>query len=304
MSEDDTRPTPGDTPKPISRRLRFEIIRRDGNRCTYCGNGPPDVTLTVDHVIPRALGGTNEPSNLVTACKDCNAGKSSTSPDEHVVDAVDERARQWATALERAAAERREAWAYVESMVRKFDDTWSSWKAGDLSVPRDDDWSKSIEQFIAVGLDSADLAHFIPIAMRSKAPFGDKWKYFCGCCWREINDRQKAAMESLDQPQEPAVGTSNTEIEQLIAEAVESARWTYYDQGYADGIHEGRFGSEDGSLAYEDGFRNGSDRVYAKWKRECPNYWATIPTYDDPTVPDLNVDEYIAKYPDDGDWVD
>ncbi|MEJ7724319.1 MAG: hypothetical protein WKF64_08445 [Ilumatobacteraceae bacterium] len=37
--------------KPISRRLRFEILRRDGHTCRYCGARAPDVPLTVDHVI-------------------------------------------------------------------------------------------------------------------------------------------------------------------------------------------------------------------------------------------------------------
>jgi 5-methylcytosine-specific restriction endonuclease McrA len=60
----------------VSKRLRYEVLRRDDHACRYCGHTAPDVPLTVDHVIPVALGGTDEPENLVTACKDCNAGKS------------------------------------------------------------------------------------------------------------------------------------------------------------------------------------------------------------------------------------
>jgi hypothetical protein len=56
-------------------RLRFQILRRDAFRCTYCGAHGPNVRLEVDHVHPRALGGTNDPGNLVTACFDCNRGK-------------------------------------------------------------------------------------------------------------------------------------------------------------------------------------------------------------------------------------
>lgn len=36
---------------------------------------------TLNHVIPLALGGGDEPENLITACADCNAGKSSSNPD-------------------------------------------------------------------------------------------------------------------------------------------------------------------------------------------------------------------------------
>ena len=58
-------------------KLRFKVLERDGFRCTYCGAIPDDgVTLEVDHVIPRASGGTNVVSNLITACNLCNLGKS------------------------------------------------------------------------------------------------------------------------------------------------------------------------------------------------------------------------------------
>lgn len=59
-------------------RLRFAILKRDGFACHYCGRKPPEVELHVDHVIPVADGGTDDPANLVAACFDCNAGKSDT----------------------------------------------------------------------------------------------------------------------------------------------------------------------------------------------------------------------------------
>ena len=68
----------------LSRKLRFWVLQRDGHRCVYCGATVVDgVRLEVDHVIPRALGGTDDRDNLVTACRPCNAGKS-----DHVVDQV------------------------------------------------------------------------------------------------------------------------------------------------------------------------------------------------------------------------
>lgn len=59
----------------LSKRTRFQVLRRDGYTCRYCGRKPPEVTLEVDHVHPVAAGGTDHPSNLVAACKDCNRGK-------------------------------------------------------------------------------------------------------------------------------------------------------------------------------------------------------------------------------------
>jgi hypothetical protein len=60
----------------ISKRIRFEIFKRDGFACRYCGGHPPDVLLEVDHLHPIAEGGSNDEMNLVTACFDCNRGKS------------------------------------------------------------------------------------------------------------------------------------------------------------------------------------------------------------------------------------
>lgn len=60
----------------LPRWLRFEILKRDGFRCTYCGAGRTQgAVLQVDHVKPKAAGGSDDPSNLTTACDDCNAGK-------------------------------------------------------------------------------------------------------------------------------------------------------------------------------------------------------------------------------------
>jgi 5-methylcytosine-specific restriction endonuclease McrA len=63
---------------PLTNRQRFEILKRDGFTCQYCGRKPPEVTLEVDHIFPVDKGGTNDPSNLITSCYDCNRGKSDT----------------------------------------------------------------------------------------------------------------------------------------------------------------------------------------------------------------------------------
>jgi hypothetical protein len=59
---------------PVS--IRFQVLKRDSFMCTYCGKRPPEVELQVDHVVPRSKGGSNELSNLRTACSFCNYGKS------------------------------------------------------------------------------------------------------------------------------------------------------------------------------------------------------------------------------------
>ena len=61
--------------KPISKKLRFEVFKRDSFKCQYCGKASPDVVLEIDHIKPVAEGGKNEIMNLITACSECNSGK-------------------------------------------------------------------------------------------------------------------------------------------------------------------------------------------------------------------------------------
>lgn len=56
-------------------RLRWATLERDGFTCQYCGRAAPDVQLQVDHRVPVVSGGSDDPSNLVTACYPCNQGK-------------------------------------------------------------------------------------------------------------------------------------------------------------------------------------------------------------------------------------
>jgi 5-methylcytosine-specific restriction endonuclease McrA len=51
--------------------LRRRIIRRDPT-CQACGRAP---STTVDHVTPRARGGSDHPDNLAGLCSDCHAVK-------------------------------------------------------------------------------------------------------------------------------------------------------------------------------------------------------------------------------------
>ena len=61
--------------KQLSKKQRFEVFKRDGFRCQYCGSAAPEAVLQVDHIKPVASGGGNDLLNLVTSCVDCNQGK-------------------------------------------------------------------------------------------------------------------------------------------------------------------------------------------------------------------------------------
>ena len=61
--------------KPLPKKVRFEVLKRDRFTCQYCGRKAPDVVLHVDHIHPVADGGIDDMTNLVTACSECNLGK-------------------------------------------------------------------------------------------------------------------------------------------------------------------------------------------------------------------------------------
>ena len=187
---------------PVSRRLRFEILRRDGHTCRYCGAKAPDVTLTVDHVIPTALGGGDEPHNLIAACADCNAGKSSINPDAPLVEDVDAAALLWAKAMERAAAQRQEEAWVAAVRCETFRDSWERWYWGDdpaniWSLENEDGWKDSIARFMANGLTIDELIAMIPAAM-DRHRVRNRFRYFCGIAWGEISERQELARRLIE----------------------------------------------------------------------------------------------------------
>lgn len=62
--------------KSISKKIRFEVFKRDSFKCQYCGKSAPDIVLHIDHIDPVSKGGCGDIMNLITSCVDCNLGKS------------------------------------------------------------------------------------------------------------------------------------------------------------------------------------------------------------------------------------
>lgn len=200
MSDDTTRR------KPVAKRLRFEVLRRDNHTCRYCGASAPDVRLAVDHVIPVVLGGTDDPSNLVTACVECNGGKTSVAPDQATIDDVSNAQLRWARALEAAAEQRRSELRPDQhpATVAAFEEMWDQWTVGGRMVPRDDRWADSVRVWVSNGLNLDDLTYYTDVAMRNATVRReDKWRYFCGCCWNESRRRDELAQSLVVKPITP-----------------------------------------------------------------------------------------------------
>ena len=59
---------------------RRNIFARDRNRCQYCGKLYPTSELSLDHIIPRSMGGKAIWGNIVCACTKCNVKKGGRTP--------------------------------------------------------------------------------------------------------------------------------------------------------------------------------------------------------------------------------
>ena len=58
---------------------RRNVIKRDRHTCQYCGKNHQ--AMTIDHVIPKSLGGKDTWENLVCACMRCNSKKGDQTPE-------------------------------------------------------------------------------------------------------------------------------------------------------------------------------------------------------------------------------
>lgn len=69
-------------PEQVVKLNRRNLFARDRNQCQYCGRHFPTADLSIDHVLPRTLGGGDSWENLVCACIKCNARKGGRTPDQ------------------------------------------------------------------------------------------------------------------------------------------------------------------------------------------------------------------------------
>lgn len=71
----------GRVPGTTLRLSRRNVYLRDDYTCQYCGRQLASPELNLDHVTPRAQGGSATWENLVTSCRTCNFDKGSATPE-------------------------------------------------------------------------------------------------------------------------------------------------------------------------------------------------------------------------------
>jgi hypothetical protein len=174
----------------VSKKTRFDVFKRDGFICVYCGKSPPEVILEIDHVIPKARAGSNQIDNLVTSCFDCNRGKRDIPLDQIPpsvavkCDEIREREEQYREYQKLLRSVRNRE----HREVAKVEDIWTS-EYPDYCLTQG--FRRSVKSFIEQ-LGLAETIDSMEIAVNKTRSRGDSLKYFCGVCWRKIERRNDA----------------------------------------------------------------------------------------------------------------
>lgn len=177
----------------VTKRTRFEVLRRDNHTCQYCGAKAPDVVLQIDHVTPVALGGDDKPTNLLTACHGCNAGKTSIPPDSPLVASLSAQAAAYVLGMAEKMAHLRDDVDRSSEFIGMFRDSWEQWRRSDGStVQLPDDFEMSLFRWSKMGvpfklIDMAIQKTMTKPGLRGKHP---EFQYFAGIVWNVLNERE------------------------------------------------------------------------------------------------------------------
>lgn len=171
--------------KPMTKGVRFEVFKRDQFTCAYCGSHPPAVILHVDHILPVAKGGGNDIDNLITACADCNQGKSSRLL-TNIPESLEKKARILREREEQLAGYRE----VVDDIRRReefdVDMLQNIFSAAYGSIEFTDTFRASIRRNFLNSLDFDQLRSNAEVSC-SRMPNADRaLSYFCGMNWRMI----------------------------------------------------------------------------------------------------------------------
>jgi hypothetical protein len=170
--------------KPISKKVRFDVFKRDGFACQYCGCTPPAVVLEIDHIHPVAKGGTNQVDNLLTACFDCNRGKSAGLLTV-LPETVAEKAELMAEKLEQIKAYHRLVKSKKRLEEQHVDEVEEAFRVHFPENSFTPKFRESVRLFIQK-LPAHTVADYMHLACSRIRRPEDAVKYFCGICWKTI----------------------------------------------------------------------------------------------------------------------
>jgi hypothetical protein len=169
----------------VSKKLRFDVFKRDGFTCQYCGTHPSEtVVLEIDHVRPVADGGGSEIDNLVTACFACNRGKGAD-----LLTSVPQSIEDKAAIVQEREAQVRAYYEILQAKKDRLDDELWTIACIYMERFRDSDILRSrlssIRMFLGQ-LDFYEVQEAMEIATDKHYSRTKAFSYFCGVCWRKI----------------------------------------------------------------------------------------------------------------------
>ena len=168
----------------ISKKLRFEIFKRDNFSCQYCGKTPPQVTLEIDHINPKKLKGDDDINNLITACFDCNRGKKhiplKTVPNtiQTNMEILREREIQISEYNKLLRKIVRRENTTIEEICSVYNSYFKGWQYSD-------NFKEATLRRFAKQLPKESILEALHIACQ-KYDQDRSIKYFCGICWNKI----------------------------------------------------------------------------------------------------------------------
>lgn len=172
--------------KQLSKKLRFDVFKRDGFKCQYCGTTPEKEVLQVDHIIPVAEGGENDLDNLITSCQPCNLGKGARSL-SIIPESLKEKSEKIAEQEEQIIGYQK---TIMEARQRKINSAWQI--AEILDSNASEGYPKNNFNSILYFMNQLSYEDVIEAAdIASSQNFFQKnrvFKYFCGVCNRKIRD--------------------------------------------------------------------------------------------------------------------
>lgn len=174
--------------KSISKKVRFEVFKRDLFKCQYCGSEPPSVRLELDHIQPASKGGENDLDNLITACFDCNRGKSNNLLSS-IPASLKEKAEQELELEDQLKAIKKIKAAKKRRVNRDIRAVESVFSAAFESSLFSESFKVSMRTQFLPKLGVDDLIENMEIAVSRINDPEKAVKYFCGINWNAIRER-------------------------------------------------------------------------------------------------------------------
>lgn len=172
--------------KSISKKVRFEVFKRDFFTCQYCSARPPKVPLELDHIVPVCKGGKNNIDNLITACFDCNRGKAGnelTSIPKTIIEKSEGKKlalKQYKEYQKILQEERAQIESDIDLVEFVYTSVFNDWMFNTK-------FRISVKNFInKLGVDV--VINYMEIACNKMYHEDKALKYFCGICWTQIRE--------------------------------------------------------------------------------------------------------------------